>query len=79
MNKIPAGELKLLYIDKKVIARNGGLPPIIIRIPDWNDKIIHCYKATILGVSEFLYTPADPLPPAGTYAYMATTSEVEYE
>jgi hypothetical protein len=79
MSKVSGGELKLLYIDKKVIACNRVHPPIIIRIPAWNDKIIHCYKATILGVSEFLYTPADPLPPAGTYAYMATTAEIEYE
>jgi hypothetical protein len=82
MNRILPGLVKLLYIDKKaVLARLPNV--IIVRILAvqyvCDETIIHCRKATILGPSEFLYDPQHPLPPAGTYAYMATASEIEYE
>jgi hypothetical protein len=75
--RLAAGIPKWLHLDKAAVSRNAqgaNLPTIAVRT---QTDGFTAHRVRILGPSEFIYDPQNPLPPAGTYAWIETTAAVE--
>lgn len=69
----PAGPFKQLHLDKASLHR-GAANVITVRC-EGRKYVVR--EAVVLGFSSFVYRPATPLMPEGTYAWVETTAAVQ--